>query len=265
MRWSHVRDWGMEKAYQWERLQGAYRHYTGQALIVAPPLFITEAETVWTTSSASKTTASVTAAIGDPFVLIAINDATEGGTFDAAPTNTNTAQTWTLRQEVTQNPGRCRAKLWTAVAVTAQAMTVSLGAQTGPHWGMNLLQFRRSDGIGTSNKADAADAAPSLSLTVKDHSAVIGGVGDYEAAATDATWPAGVGTWVKVTTVDDGSDYSVHIGYTLDAGGAGAKTINPSLTGNAAPDYSLVAQEVLGSRIVLSPTVMQAVHRAASY
>lgn len=264
LRWATVHDSAVERTYAWERLHAAYRYYTGQPLIIAPPTFVAEAETPWTTTPASRTTGSITVIIGDPLVLFAANDATEGGTFDALPTNTNTAQSWTLQREVTTT-ARVRLKVWTAIASVGQAMTVSLGATTGPHWGMNLLQFRNSDGIGATQKADAADNGPTLSLTtLQANSGVAAFAGDYEAAATDITWPA-TWTWAKVTTIDDGSNYSIHGGYTLNVGTAAAKTINPVFTGNASPDYSLAAVEVKGGLLRLPLRVLQAVHRAASY
>lgn len=212
------------------------------------PSFISEFETVWNTTTSPKTTGNITTQVGDVLVVAA---SCEFGNTDPAfntPTNTGTAETWSLQQAIENTDGTSTAvAIWTTVCAVAQTMTVSLTRNAAAQeFGFNVLQFRGSDGVGASNKATAKDAAATVNVTTTQaNSAIVGIVSDWEATSATVTWPAGLGTWTKQTTFDDAA-HSVHVAWLSDSGAIGSKTVDPVLA-NSLPDYSLIVVEVKGA------------------
>lgn len=199
----------------------------------------------WTNSTSPKATASIDRAAGDVLVAVAITEDTGFPNINVAD---NTGITWTLRQHVT-TASRCEAFIWTAVAASAANTTISFSeaSNMNGHWGARVFQFSGSDGVGVHNKGDAADTAPNVTLTgVTADSAIVMAVGDWEAGSVAGTTyrTADAGSFTETDAVA-GTNLTVWAGYYANAGSAGNKAVG--LTAPSAPDWSLVAAEVLGT------------------
>jgi hypothetical protein len=90
-------------------------------------LTVTQPVALWarTSGSAAATSASFSVVSGD-LIVVGISGDNPGSSF-AAPTNSGTAFTWTLRQTST---GYATTKMYTAPATASQSMTVTLPASS---------------------------------------------------------------------------------------------------------------------------------------
>jgi hypothetical protein len=222
------------------------------------PVFVAEYEAAWSTSTTPK---SVTAswAAGDVLVVVA-SSADSAATIG---TPTSTGLTFTLAQSIVVT-SRCTAYVWTAVptaAATNQAISVATTAnpQLVP-WGVNVLRFNSSDGVGASAKANAANAAPSLAITTTNQSSAL--------VVISADWNATDGatrTWRTVNGITptaannleqsyfrDAAQYTVYVAYYDDAGDAASKTVG--LSAPSTQNYSIIALEVKGITDTTAPT-----------
>lgn len=214
---------------------------------MAAPTFVAEYETVVNTTTSPKTL-SVTTAVGDVLVMfgLAENRLVTLGT----PTG-GTGLTWTAQQEVTATPTSdwCTARVWTAVATTAETFTMSIArtGDTGQNWGWICLRWSGSSGIGATSKGNVSGAAPSLALTTTGaNSAVCAAFTDWNALATSRTWltiNSSVGTEQMYVNVS--GRYTAYANRWNDVGAASAKTTG--LSAPAGQKWSGVAVEVLGS------------------
>lgn len=211
------------------------------------PTFIQEAETAWNSSTSPKTTASFSVEDGDILVCFAIVEG-NGMTF-STPTNTGTAFTWTLQQEVSVSD-YTRVAIWTAPVTATQSNTVSVArgsGDVGNFYGVNVLTFRASDGIGASAKTNVSSGAPTLNLTTTQaNSAIVVANGDWNASdGTSRTWRANAGTLTEQTYFRDSSRYTVYGGYHADAGAVGTYAVG--LSAPTGQKYSIVAVEITGT------------------
>lgn len=206
------------------------------------PTFVQEIETVWNNTN-DKTTASFTVQVDDVLVVGSIG---EGHAVTNAISNSGTAFTWTLRQEVNVTD-YTRVWLWTTTATAAQSMTVTFDSNTTGYFGANVLQWRDSTGIGASAKTNVSSGAPTLNLTTTQaNSAIVVANGDWNAGdGASRTWRTNAGTFTEQTYFRDSARYTVYGGYHADAG-----AVNTYAVGLSAPTgqkYSIVAVEVKGT------------------
>lgn len=184
---------------------------------------------------------SITTAVGDVVVVAAATD--YASSVVNTPTNTGTAQTWTLRQNSNLNGWSA---VWTTVSTAAQTTTVSAAGGSGSLWGLQAWVWRGSGGVGASNKASNGSGSPSLSLTTTGANSAICAVNcDYNARTGTSTWTAINVAGTPDVTYQNAADYSAYTVHWTDCGGTGAKTVTqtaPTLQG-----YELCAVEVLGS------------------
>lgn len=210
------------------------------------PTFVAEYETLWTGTTTPKT-ASVTTAVGDVLVVVAMLE-NHLGTL-STPTG-GTGLTWTLRQEVAASPSSdwCGVYVWTATATTAETFTLSIArGGTAVVWGFNCLRFSGSDGIGASSKTNTT-GAPSLGLTTTGaNSAIVVANADWAALdGTSRTWRTVNGSVGNENTYFRSSTtYGVYANRHMDAGAAGANTVG--LSAPTGQSYSIAAVEVLGT------------------
>lgn len=212
--------------------------------MATPPTFVSEYEVAsWTTNGATKT-ASVTTAVGDVLVAVAVVE--DAAATVGTPTG-GTSLTWSLAQSHTA-ANNCTVYTWTATATTAESFTFSATCSSNArNWGFNVLRFSGSDGIGASNKAQTS-GAPSLALTTgTDNAAVVIVNGDWNAVdGTTRTWRTVNGSpATEQSYARNSAAYTIYCGYHPDAGAAGSKTVGLSApTGQA---YGIIAVEVKGS------------------
>src|SRR5690606_26418206 len=189
---------------------------------MAAPTFVAEWESAWNNNTSPKTTAAFNAQAGDVLVCIGMS---EDQSFTlSTPTNTQGGLSWTLRQSVVvSNYSTCY--VWTAVVDAPKTgMTVSV-ARSGNAWhGLNVLQFRDSDGVGASAKANATGAPAVTLTTTQPDSAVVVAVSDWNAtSAGSRTWRT-VGSAASEVTYNANNNYTVLAAYHANAGAAGSKT-----------------------------------------
>jgi formylglycine-generating enzyme required for sulfatase activity len=210
----------------------------------APPALtmVQEAETVWNTSTLSKTTASFNVQTGD--VLVAYASAENG--VNPALTISGGSLTWTLRQSIHTGNSDADVYIWTAVANATTAMTVTFTmGSTGVQYGGNVLTFRNSGGVGASSSTSAT-GGPFLNLTTtKANSAIVFVSGDWNAVdGSTRTYRNGAGAFTEQTYVYSSGRYTVYGGYYANAGAAGTYAVGVnSPTGQ---HFSIAAIEIKG-------------------
>lgn len=216
------------------------------------PTLVTEVETVFTSSTRPKTTASMSVQVGDILVGYAVKDNDPEDL--STPTNSGTALTWTLKQSVNL-AGYCEVRMWTATATVEESITVSFSETGTADWwfGGAVQVWRGSDGVGASAVANADGAAPSVNITTTQaNSAIAVCNGDWNASdGASRTWRSNAGSLTETTYFLDSLRYTVYAGYHADAGAIGTYAVG--LTAPAAQKYAIVAIEIKGSAGVASP------------
>ena len=224
--------------------------------MATPPTFIAENETTsgWFGEVDTQSTAAFNSAVGDVWVTGAIVE--NNNRTIAAPTNTGTAQAFTLRGTAGAADYTEIAAYTAVVANTLTSQTISQGAGiTGDWWGFAVLRFSGSAGIGATPAAEQEtnNTAPSLTFTTTgDNSAIVVFVGDWNSAdGASRVWRTvnsitpTAGNGFETTYARDAARYTVHIGYYPDAGAAGSKTVG--LSAPTTMKASIVAVEVRGT------------------
>lgn len=213
--------------------------------VSAAPCLLTmvqEAETNWSSTALSKTTASFNVQVGD--VLVAYSSVENGS--QAALSISGGSLTWTLRQSVHTGGGDADVSIWTAVANANTAMTVTFTAgNTNVQYGGNVLTFRNSGGVGASS-ATSAVGGPNLNLTTTQaNSAIVFVSGDWNAVnGSSRTYRTGAGAFTEQTYSYTNSRYTVYGGYHANAGAIGTYAVGVSApTGQR---FSIAAIEIKG-------------------
>lgn len=222
------------------------------------PTFIQEAETSWTTDAdvtASVATGSFTTQTGDILVAYAVTSNYDN-TLTLSISNSGTVQSWTQRQVVAV-ANYTWVSVWTATASVDQSMIVTVTRNSDPGtailYGVNVLTFRGSDGVGASAKTNVASGAPTLDLTTTQaNSAIVLVDGDWNAVdGASRTWRTNAGSLTEQTYFRDATQYVVYGGYHADVGAIGTYAVGLSAPG--AQKYSIVAVEVKGTTGSVSP------------
>lgn len=216
--------------------------------MATPPTFVGENETVWNTATTPKT---VTFTPGSGNILAAL-----AASQDAATTLALTSgPTWTLRQSSVLG-STCASYAWTgAGAGTSVTPSLALSGSTN-NFGMNILEFSGSDGVGASAKSASAQTTAHVTqaiTTAQDNSALLVIITDWNAVlATTRTWDTVNGFAPSAANGKEvsfyqtaGSDYTVLAAYYPDAGVAGSKTVG--VTVPTAMKAILIVVEVKGN------------------
>jgi hypothetical protein len=217
-----------------------------------PPSFIQEAETAWNSVTTPKTTGSFTVVSGDILVCFAI--AEDFGMTFSTPTNTGTAFTWTLQQEVAITD-YARVAVWTALATTGQSMTVSVARGSGDtldYFGANVLTIRGASAVGASSQTNVSSGAPTLNITTTQAgSLLVVANGDWNTVdGTSRTWRTvngntpTAGNGLEVTYFRDVSKYAAYGAYYPDAGAIGTYAVG--LSAPSGQKYAIIAVEIKG-------------------
>ena len=215
--------------------------------MATPPSQITAIATTWNNTGLTVTSSSVTVQTGD--VIIIRGMSADGAVTLNTPTNSGTAQTYTLRQSVVV-ASYSTAYLWTAIASVGQSMTVTVTATNTAvqSYGFRVSVYRGSDGIGATAKTNIASGAPSLALTTTGaNSAVECSNSDWAAAdGTTRTWRTVNGApMTEQGYYRDAAQYTNYSGWRADTGAAGAQTLG--LSAPAGQKYSMMGVEILGT------------------
>jgi hypothetical protein len=221
--------------------------------VATPPVYISEGTSALNTTTPK--TVSQVSEIGDLLIAMGGNENSNVYTLNLA---TRTSETFSVGRN--EDPGsdlRGACRIDYLIATVAQTVNTSMSATAGGQWGLQVARFSGSDGVGNANGADAADGAPSVSLTTAhDNSAIICIIVDWEAGATTGkTWrtingltpssgsdPATVGLELMAV---QGSGHTQYAAFWADAGAAGAKTVG--MTAPASQDYTIACLELRGT------------------
>jgi hypothetical protein len=210
--------------------------------VVMPPVFVQEAETAaWNSSPATKSTSSFSVKAGD--VLVAYAGQENGA---GSMTISGGSLTWTKNQEFNGDGGNCSATIWTAVVDTDKTMSVTFGSSTSVHYGGNVLTFRRSEGLGSSNKAQDDDVLPSVNITTtKANSAIAVFSCDWNATdGASRAWKNNAGAFTELSYNFEANIYTIYGGYHANAGAAGTYAVG--LNAPNSQKFSIVAMEIKG-------------------
>ncbi|MGZ3803450.1 MAG: hypothetical protein ACXVB4_04525 [Pseudobdellovibrionaceae bacterium] len=210
-----------------------------------PPVFVQEAETAWNTSTSPKTTSSFNVNAGD--ILVAISTTENYGT--TVSISDSTSLTWT-QQQIINFSGYSVTYIWTAQVASTGAMTVT-GTNTGAagRYGLNVLTFRGSLGVGASSTNHATNGAPTLNITTTQaNSAIVVINGDWLGLdGSTRTWRTNAGAFTEMTYDYTSGVYTVYGGYHANAGPKGTYAVG--LSAPTGQTYSIIALEIKGSRV----------------
>ena len=222
---------------------------------LTPPTFIQEAETTWNPQSLSGTdTKSVTFSVQTGDVLVAYV-ACEDQSSCSGSLTVSGGFSWNQEQMVSV-ASYTLAGIWTTTATSSGSVTITVtrgDAGANAAFGMDVLTFRNSNGIGASSKTNVASGAPSLGLTTQaDNSTVVVVNDDWTSQnGSSRTWltvngstPTS-GNGLETTYDRNASWHTVYGAYYNDAGTAGSVTVGLSAPGSQ--KYSIAAVEVKGS------------------
>lgn len=217
------------------------------------PVFVTDYETAWFTTTTPKTV-SVDVDADDVLVVCGM-----GGDWATSADNlltpTGGGLTYSLATSVTLT-GFCQAYLWTARSSTTQSFTLS-GSMNGggKQWGFVAQRFSGVDriGVAAADHYTGVHSGTWLDLTTTDNDSVTCIIsGDWNAAdGTSRTWrtvngvtPATPAANGETTYARDASFYGVYAGYYPTSGIMGSNTYGQSApTGQK---YTIVGVELIG-------------------
>lgn len=226
---------------------------------MATPTFVSDVDTAFNSATSPKSTASLSASVGDVLIAVGGIEAWESITnFTFA--NTGTAATWTEMTaggSTTSDTFAQIAHATIASALTAETCSLTRTAGNSGYWyGMTVARFSGANMTGAGSAAatvgDTTSPVQVAVTTAFANSAIVYGVFDY--AAVDA--PSRAHTTVNGYTPTaangqelayfrDASHYTACIAYIVDAGAAGSKTVGMTMPGS--PDAVVVAIEVPGA------------------
>jgi hypothetical protein len=212
---------------------------------MAAPTFIQHVETSWTAQTGvTKTTASFDVQAGDVLVaygmveniLVPITGVSGG------------SLTWTLQPSNSANSSDVWQAAWTATVDSDKTMTVAATKSSGTSvsFGLGVLTFRNSNGIGNI-VANVGGSAPSVNLTTtQTNSAIVTVNGDF--SATDGStraWATTAGSFTEETYDLESGVATYYAGFYPNVGAVGSKTVGMSTPASQA--WALIAVEVLGA------------------
>lgn len=220
--------------------------YPVQAFAATPPLFTQSLTTAWNLSLDSKTTPSFSVETGDVLVAYTL-DADNGSSLVVS---SSPSLTWT-REELVQAVDYLAVSVWSATATSDTSITVT----SNPTYGMQVLVFRNSDGLGASAKTNVLSGAPTLNLTTTDdNSAVVVVPMDWSAVdGSSHTWRTNAGPLNEQLYMYNPGLSTLYGGFHTDAGTAGTYAIG--LSAPSGQKYSIIGLEVFGATTACDPSV----------
>lgn len=197
-----------------------------------------------TQAATSPLTSSVTTAVGDTLVCVALCDG--ASRLLATPTG-GTNLTWTLQTSSVSVTSYGNLYIWTATATTAETFTCSVASTAGTaSWQFFVSRWSGVTSIGAKGNAHAA-GAPTLSITsTGTNSALVVGNVDYNGGdGSTRTWLTSAGAVTQINysyTAGTGTQYGAYYG---NVGAPGVETVGLSApTGQA---YTIGAVELVGA------------------
>lgn len=212
---------------------------------MAAPTYVAEYPTAFNSNTTPKTALNVVAVTtGEVLIGAGVN---EGSVYNIAITE-NGGASW-VEKQVYDTDDYCETHLWSYTVAGNENLTVTFTTDGSQYFGGNVIRFSGTDGVGASNKAQAATGQPSVTLTTTQaNSAIVVICTDYNAVAGTQTFTSNGGAGSPTNLTDypgDAARYGCAIGYYANAGDVGAKTI-----GMSAPEgqkWTIEVIEVLGT------------------
>lgn len=212
--------------------------------------------------TASPTTVSVTAAVGD--LLLVFGMPADSARTMSTPTG-GTGITWTLLTSSVGFASFGNMYVWSGTATTAQTFTLSATSNTtGPSIDILVERWSGHGGTGTFGVGHAANAAPSLALTTTGANSGISvaNIDWVPVSGASRVWRTTAGALTEDLYLL-GSGGAYYGGHHPDVGAAGAKTVG--LSAPTGQSYNIAAVEVLGTATAAAtpPRAPRVVNRAA--
>lgn len=204
--------------------------------------FILEAETAYSTTT-PKATAAFNILQQDVLVAYGLS---ANNTTPVAISNSGIALAWT-QQQVIAVASFGWTGIWTHVVTQSRAAVTITPSSTGVEtWGLDLLIFRDSGGVGASSQTNNASGAPTLNLTTTAaNSTIVVASTDWSAVdGASRIWRANAGPLTETTYFTNIAAYTAYGGYHADAGPIGTYAVG--LTAPTPQKYATVAVEVKG-------------------
>ena len=216
----------------------------------------------WTTASTPKT-ASVTTAVGDFLVCLAVTR--DAGTTLSSITG-GTGLSWTL-QTYDEISSTCAVYILTATATTAETFTATGNAVSGGtlgQWGFSVLRFSGVSSIGAKTVAQST-GAPTLAVsTTSANSTLVVVNGDWNAVdGTSRAYLTNFGTFTEQTYMRQSLGYTVYTGFYANTGALA--TSNAGLSAPSGQKYTIAAVELIGSTATYSPPPQNKMKRLQPY
>lgn len=209
----------------------------------AAPTRVSYAETAsWSTTGASKSTASISFQTNDVLAVLALNEGGAGGGTFGTPTVTGA--TFTIQKFLKGTGALSGSMVACAVAAstTSAAVTVT-NSNSANEWGFAVWVYRGSAGCGNSSEQHTTTKTVALTATAAD-AAIVWGLADFNAdvAATAGT-PTATTTNQKVQIA---SHYTIGVFDLTDQVSAGSVSYGFTGGGTVGP-FSLVVLEIKAS------------------
>lgn len=211
--------------------------------VMAAPTYQSINATSWTdTTSSTKTTSSHSPANGNILALL-------GGLESTAQTlsSLSTSGPAATQRQIDNTTDYSPLAIYTATATGSSITETITRSSTGQqYFGIVVIEYSGSDGVGASNKARGTTGNPSVSLTTtQDNSAVCVIVTDWNAVSSGTPAISGYTYMSSQSYNGDGAHYGVYIFRNDDVGAQGSKSI--TMTGKSGTKWQIAAVEIKGT------------------
>lgn len=211
---------------------------------MAAPTFLAKYDLTFDTSTANKTTPSISVVPGDVVAMMGMHEAsTEGYTITDGHAG---GLPWVLTEVNVST--YCRTQMWLALIAGTTSGTVTVNSSGTIVNGACMVHFRGGAGaVGTPVKTNVALGAPTLSITtVNPDSAIIVMNSDFLAVdGASRTWRANFGSLTENTYFRNAADLTAYFGYHANAGSP--RTNDVGLSAPGSQKYAIIAVEVKGT------------------
>ncbi|SFK69603.1 Ig-like domain-containing protein [Methylocapsa palsarum] len=216
----------------------------------SPPVY----ETVWNTTTPSKSTSSFNVQAGDLLVATAMTEDSS-----VSVSISGGALNW-IQQQVVSVPSYGWVSIWTAAVDANKTMSITFTREGGTgNYGGNIFAFRNAI-IGASSNTNGFGSSTLNFTTTQTNSAIVVANVDWNAVSgSSRVWRTNAGAFTEKSYANVSGAYSIYGGFHQNAGASGTYAV-----GLSAPDgekYSIAAVEVKGtaSAVNTAPPIISGV------
>lgn len=203
----------------------------------AAPTLVSYTETVWNTSTLSKTVTIPSFNAGDIIVFGGLSAGSSSGQSFQTPTATGLTFTTVINHVPASN---CGAAIFTATAGSSGTSVVVTETMTNADtFGFGIWVYRSSAGVGNNASSFTSSLTTSLTPAGGAHSAIVWLVGDWAAGALQTITPAPTNTRERSIVT---GQYTIYVAELADQTGTGA--VSYGISGSGTGPFSIVALEI---------------------